>query len=290
MKHGINTEDVTAWLTARLGARRLSPRQDQVLSVLRAQPRLASYSSATEVAQAAGSNPSTVTRTAQALGYDGWTEFQIEFRSRYLSSLSAVQVAAEHEATAQDPFRLAISTDQANLAHLARSVDPQLVHRVAESIVGARRTWVVAGGSYAVPGRALEHNVGIAGYDIRLLDADVARLANSLARLTAEDVVVVFSLWRVYDSTIRAAAMAQAAGCTVIVVTDDDASDVTQHAGTVLVVPSEGAGFFPSLVPSLALAQAIAVEVASIDPAHSRSSIATSEESWDLLKVMQQRR
>ena len=290
MKHGINTGGVAAWLAARLGEKRLSPRQGQVLAVLRAQPRLASYSSATDVAQAAGSNASTVTRTAQALGYDGWAEFQVEFRSRYLSSLSAVEVAAEHQTTAQDPCRLAISTDQTNLAHLGRSVDADLVHRVAGAIVGARRTWVIAGGSYAVPGRALEHNIGIAGYDIRLLDADVARLANSIARLAEDDVVVIFSLWRVYDSTVRAAAMAAAAGAAVVVITDDEASEVTKYATIVLTVPSEGAGFFPSLVPSLALAQAIAVEVASLDLVHSRASIAASEASWDALRIMRTRR
>ncbi|KJC64234.1 transcriptional regulator, RpiR family [Agreia bicolorata] len=290
MKQGINTGGVTAWLSARLGEKRLSPRQDQVLAVLRAQPRLASYSSVTDVAQAAGSNASTVTRTAQALGYDGWAEFQVEFRSRYLSSLSAVEVAAEHEAAAQDPCRLAISTDQANLAYLGRSVDADLLHRVADAIVRARRTWVIAGGSYAVPGRALEHNVGIAGYDIRLLDADVAGLANSIARLTQDDVVVIFSLWRVYDSTVRAAAIAAAAGAAVVVITDDEASEVTKDATIVVVVPSEGAGFFPSLVPSLALAQAIAVEVASRDVEHSRASIAASEASWDALRIMRKRR
>jgi DNA-binding MurR/RpiR family transcriptional regulator len=287
--HGTPTGGVPEWLIARLGGRALSPRQSQVLSVLRGQPRMASYSSVAQVAQAAGSNASTVTRTAQALGYDGWTEFQVEFRSRYLASLSAVEVATEHEAAAQEPFRLAISTDQANLAILGRSIKAERVRRVAEAIVGARHTWVIAGGSYAIPGRALEHNIGIAGYDIRLLDADVARLANSASRLRTDDVVIVFSLWRVYDSTVRAATMAAEAGATVIVITDDEASEVTEHAETVLLVPSEGAGFFPSLVPSLTLAQAIAVEVASIDTAHSRASIAASERSWDRLEIMRAR-
>lgn len=285
-----DTDGVTAWLAARLGDKPLSPKQNQVLSVLRAQPRMASYSSVAQVAQASGSNASTVTRAAQALGYDGWSEFQVEFRSRYLSSLSAVEVAAEHEAVAQAPLRLALSTDQASLAALGRSIDASEVHRVAAAIVGARRTWVIAGGSYAVPGRALEHNVGIAGYDIRLLDADVARLANSLTQLNSEDVVVVFSLWRVYDSTVRAAAIAAEAGALVVAITDDESSEVTKHAGVVLVVPSEGAGFFPSLVPSLALAQAIAVEVATLNAAHSRSRIAASEASWEALRIMRTRR
>lgn len=289
MNQAYDTHGVSAWLAAHLGDKPLSPRQDQVLSVLRAQPRMASYSSVAQVALAAGSNASTVTRTAQALGYDGWSEFQVDFRSRYLASLSAVEVAAEHEAAAQAPLRLALSTDQANLATLGRSIDASVVHRVAASIVGARRTWVIAGGSYAVPGRALEHNVGIAGYDIRLLDADVARLANSLTQLVSADVVVIFSLWRVYDSTVRAAELAAEAGASVVVITDDEASEVTKHAGAVLVVPSEGAGFFPSLVPSLALAQAIAVEVATLNTEHSRSSIAASEASWDALRIMRGR-
>ncbi|MBF4621324.1 MurR/RpiR family transcriptional regulator [Clavibacter sp. VKM Ac-2542] len=290
MKQGINTGDVAAWLAARLGERRLPPRQEQVLAVLRSRPRLASYSSVAEVARAAGSNASTVTRTAQALGYEGWSEFQVELRSRYLSSLSAVEVAAEHETAAQDPCRLAIATDQSNLGHLARTADASRIHHVAAAIAGARRTWVIAGGSYSVPGRALEHNVGIAGYDIALLDADVAALANAVARLTSDDVVVVFSLWRVYDSTVRATARAAAAGAEVIVVTDDETSEVTEHASTVIVVPSEGAGFFPSLVPSLAVAQAIAVEVASVDTARSRASVAASEASWDAMRIMRARR
>lgn len=57
----------------------------------------------------------------------------------------------------------------------------------------------------------------------------------------------------------------------------------------VFVVPSEGAGFFLSLVPGLALAQAITVEVAFVDSDYSRSSIAAAETSWEKLKIMQAR-
>ncbi|OUE24384.1 MurR/RpiR family transcriptional regulator [Clavibacter michiganensis] len=289
MKQGVNADDVQGWLAVRLSGRSLSRRQEAVVSVLRSQPRLASYSSAMEVAAAAGSNASTVTRTAQALGYAGWAAFQVEFRSRFLASLSAVDVAAEHRATTSDASKQAIVTDQAHLAHLHRSIDVGAIRQVAEAITGARRTWIIASGSYAIPGRALEHNVGIAGYDIRLLDADVATLANSLASGQADDVAVVFSLWRVYDSTVRAIGIAAARGMRVLVITDDVASEVAEHADAVLVVPSEGAGFFPSLVPSLSLAQAIAVEVASIDPDRSTASISASETTWDALRIMRPR-
>ncbi|MGO8609150.1 hypothetical protein ACC848_40000, partial [Rhizobium johnstonii] len=56
-----------------------------------------------------------------------------------------------------------------------------------------------------------------------------------------------------------------------------------------IVVPSEGAGFFPSLIPALAVAQAIAVELASIDRVRSNASIAASERSWDAMRIMRRR-
>jgi DNA-binding MurR/RpiR family transcriptional regulator len=279
---------VARWLDLRLNGRSISPRQQQVLGVLRAQPRLVSYSSVTDVAVAAHSNASTVTRTAQSLGYHGWADFQVEFRSRYLASLSAIEVAAEHGAAAHDPCQRALTTDQQHLAHLARTVSTGTVLRIAEAIATARRTLVIAGGSYAVPGRALAHNVGIAGYEIRLLE-DNAALSNAIAKIGPEDVAVVFSLWRVYDSTVRAVEIAAEAGAFVAVITDDDSSAVAEHADALVRVPSEGAGFFPSLVPSLAVAQAIVVEVAAVDTGHSLNSIRAAEQAWDRMQIMRPR-
>ncbi len=285
---GPDPSGVAHWLDVRLDGKSIPPRQQQVLGVLRAQPRLASYSSVTDVAVAAHSNASTVTRTAQSLGYDGWADFQVEFRSRYLASLSAVEVAAEHGAAAHDPCQRALTTDQQHLAHLARTVPARTVRRIAEAIAKARRTLVIAGGSYAVPGRALTHNVGIAGYDARLLE-DTASLSNAIAKVDAQDVVVIFSLWRIYDSTVRATEIAAEAGAFLVVITDDDSSAAAQYADALIRVPSEGAGFFPSLVPSLAVAQAIVVEVAAVDPEHSLNSIRTSEEMWARMRIMRPR-
>lgn len=77
--------------------------------------------------------------------------------------------------------------------------------------------------------------------------------------VTSEEVVIVLSLWRAYDSTVRATSITAAAGAAVVVITDDEASEVAALGGVVLVVSSEGTGFFPPLMPSPALAPAIVV-------------------------------
>lgn len=152
-KSSVNTGNLLTWLDSLHDGAKVSARQHQVLAILRSQPRLASYGSVGDIARASASNPSTVTRTAQTLGFSGWTDFQYELRSRYLASLSAVEVAAEHASKPHSPGLAAITTDRENLAHLARNVDADAIIAAAAAIAAARRTYIIAAGSYAIPGR-----------------------------------------------------------------------------------------------------------------------------------------
>nr|WP_208381538.1 MurR/RpiR family transcriptional regulator [Paenarthrobacter ilicis] len=280
---------MTEWLDSRVQGRKLAARQMQVIGILRSQPRLASYGSVSDIAAVAASNASTVTRTAQTLGFKGWADFQFELRSRFLASLSAVEVAAEHNGHISSPAQAAVSTDRANLAHFERTLDAESIHNIATAIAGARQTFIVAAGSYAIPGKALEHNAIIAGYNVRLLDADVAALTNAIARLGAEDLVIAISLWRVYDSTMRAVEIAHNLGAPIVSITDSAGSPVAVHADHRIVVPTEGAGFFPSLTGAVTAVQAIAVELASLDRERSNQNIAASERTWDQMRIMHPR-
>ncbi|XAS71557.1 MurR/RpiR family transcriptional regulator [Micrococcaceae bacterium Sec5.1] len=289
MEEHFDSSTLTEWLDSRVQGRKLAARQMQVVGILRSQPRLASYGSVSDIAAAAASNASTVTRTAQTLGFRGWADFQFELRSRFLASLSAVEVAAEHNGHISSPAQAAVSTDRANLAHFERTLDAGTIHQIAKAIAAARQTFIVAAGSYAIPGKALEHNAIIAGYNVRLLDADVAALTNAIARLGAEDLVIAISLWRVYDSTIRAVDIAHNIGAPVVSITDSAGSPVAVHAQHRIVVPTEGAGFFPSLTGAVAAVQAIAVELASLDRERSNQNIAASERTWDQMRIMHPR-
>ncbi|MFJ4210420.1 MurR/RpiR family transcriptional regulator [Paenarthrobacter sp. NPDC089675] len=289
MEEDFDSSTLTEWLDSRVQGKKLAARQMQVVGILRSQPRLASYGSVSDIAVAAASNASTVTRTAQTLGFKGWTDFQFELRSRFLASLSAVEVAAEHNGHISSPATAAVSTDRANLAHFERTLNADTVHEIAKAIAAARQTFIVAAGSYAIPGKALEHNAIIAGYNVRLLDADVAALTNAIARLGAEDLVIAISLWRVYDSTMRAVEIAHSIGSPVVSITDSAGSPVAVNAQHRIVVPTEGAGFFPSLTGAVSAVQAIAVELASLDKERSNQNIAASERTWDQMRIMHPR-
>ena len=283
-------EEIVDWLEDRLRGKRPTRSQQAIYKHFRTQPRQTSYGSVTDVAEAVNTTASTVSRSAQALGYKGWSDFQSEYRARYLSALTAVQVRDEHETMSDSPAASALALVRGHAANMTMSLDYAVIRRVAETATRARRVWVIAGGSYSIPARSLVHNAKIAGYDARLLDSDVAEMANSLAQMSKDDVVISFSLWRPYSSTEFGTSHARTLGAHVTAITDDELSAVGRTADECIVVPSEGSGFFPSLVPSLLVAEMIVAEITNVDQSFSRKSISVAESLWDEMIVVRKRK
>ncbi|MGW4063251.1 MurR/RpiR family transcriptional regulator [Amycolatopsis sp. NPDC004747] len=277
-----------AWLRDRLPERGLRPKSAAVLEVLVSQPRRASFGSTAELAQLAGVNVATVTRTAQALGFAGWPALQQELRARYLSSLSAPQVAEEHRGV-DSPGSASLRRDLDSLALLNRRFDEPVLRTVAQAMAAARRTLVIADGSYAAVGIALAHNARLAGYDVHAITAGDAELANQTAKLTADDVLVAISFWRLYESTVLAANEARHRGARVFAITDAASPALAEAAEQVLLVPAEGVTFFPSLTAGMALVQAIVAQLAAVDPARTSASIEAAEAMWSRFDLLHRR-
>ncbi|MCI2417573.1 MurR/RpiR family transcriptional regulator [Saccharopolyspora sp. K220] len=267
-----------AWLRGRVPGRGLRTKGAAVLQVLLTQPRRVSYSSAAEAAELAGVNVATVSRTAQALGFSGWSDLQQEFRARYLSSLSAPEVAAAQR-TEGELGSASLRRDLESMAVLNRRLDEQVIRTIAEAIARARHVLIVANGSYVAVGSALGHNVRLAGYDATVVRSG-ADLANAVSQIEPSDVLVAISFWRLYQSTVTAAEEARRRGARVFALTDAASPALAAAAEQVVLIPAEGVAFFPSLAPGLALAQAIAAQLSTVDPERTRRSIEAAETEW----------
>lgn len=276
-----------AWLRGRVPERGLRSKGASVLQVLLTQPRRVSYSSAAETAELAGVNVATVSRTAQALGFSGWSDLQQELRARYLSSLSAPEVAAAQQ-TEGELGGASLRRDLDSLALLNRRLDEQLIRTIAEAIARARRVVIVANGSYYSVGSALGHNVRLAGYEATVVHDD-AELANALSRTEPGDVLIAISFWRLYQSTVTAAEEAHARGARVFALTDAASPALTAASEEVVLIPAEGVAFFPSLAPGLAVAQAIAAQLSAVDPERTRRSIEAAETQWSRFRLLHRR-
>jgi DNA-binding MurR/RpiR family transcriptional regulator len=276
------------WLRERLPERGLRPKSAAVLEVLVTQRRRASFGSTGELARLAGVNVATVTRTAQALGFAGWPALQQELRARYLSSLSAPQVAEEHHGVGS-PAAASLRRDLDSLALVNRRFVEEEIAEVAQAIAKARRTIVIADGSYAAVGIAFAHNARLTGYDVHAITAANAELANATAKTTDQDVLVAISFWRLYESTVLAANEAHERGARVFAITDAASPALAGAADRVLMVPAEGVTFFPSLTAGMALVQAIVAQLGAIDPARTGRSIEAAEAMWSRFDLLHRR-
>lgn len=271
---------IHAWLLSRGPATGLTRKTAAVVDVLCTRPRLSSYSGVAEVARLAHANVATVTRTAQTLGFSGWPALQQELRARYLSSLSANQVAAEHNNLSDEPAAASIRRDVNDISRLAGSLDEPAIKSIAAAIAHSEQTLVMASGSYAAAGLLLAHNVGLAGYQAQLHRDISADFANSLARCRPGDVLVAITFWRLYNSALHAVQLATNHGLTICVISDSGTSQLTDAADTVLVVPAEGVSFAPSLTPAIAAVQAICAELAAVDPARTKQTVDHADRVW----------
>lgn len=270
--------DLQSWLDQRR-PERVGRKTAAVLSVVASQPGRASYGTVQEIAVLAGVNIATVTRSAQALGYGGWSEFQRDLRGVYLSHLSAPEVAQQHGSPGR-PAAASLQQDRENLVLLGRSDSAATLQAAAAVLARGRRSWVVAEGSFAAVALAMAHNMRLAGYEAEAVLEGGVGVANRLAQTRSDDTVVVISLWRLYEGSVHAAKEARRKGAQVVVVTDVANPTLRDVADVLVTVPAEGVAFFPSLTCSIAAVQAIVSELATLDAERTRAAVQAAEDEW----------
>jgi DNA-binding MurR/RpiR family transcriptional regulator len=274
---------VERWVQG-LEARGTTPAGRQLLRTLLSQPDRASYSSAAQVAEMAGIDASNVTRIAQGLGFSGWPGLQDELRAQYLRSLTLVEIADRHSGeAASGPVQRSIEADRRALALL--DVDAEICATIAARLAAAPTRLALGGGSFGAVAHIFASNCSLAGYPCAHL-TEAGGVANAVARLGGDDVVLIFDFWWLYEGMKRAAAAARKRGATVVVVSDHPNTGLTRSATHVLTVPSEGGAYFPTMVPAIVVANAICTELALVDPERTKKAIRRSEQIWTEMEVM----
>lgn len=268
------------WVSHRARGIGLGPAASRVVDILATQPHVASYASTADLAGRANVNVATVVRTARQLGFSGWPELRLELRSRYLASLSATQMLAEHTGTAGDPTTDALRRDIENLEILSRTIDTDAVRATAAAICSAQRTIAVGSGTFAAPVVHLAHACTSMGLDVQVERHFGTQLANTVNRLGAADCLVAVNFWWLPRQVLQATAIAKERGSTVCILTDLRTSPLAEHADHVLIIPSEGASSFPSLTAASAVIHALLAEITQIGGEEVRQAMLGTEEVW----------
>nr|WP_260173759.1 MurR/RpiR family transcriptional regulator [Nocardioides albus] len=259
----------------------MARRAQRVVQTLARAPELASYASAREIAELADVNVSTVVRTAQQLGFEGWPDLREQLRATYLQSVAASE--PRNRSGSSDLATATLEQQAANVSAVITDENTQEIRAIAKAIRNSRRTVVIASGSGGGPAQILAYLVGAQGADIHLATGAETAQAAQVAHLSQDDCLIVLNVWRLTRSLRDLTILGHENGATVAVITDLRSSPLSAFADHVVAAPITNVDRTPSLTAMVAVVQAIISEYTTRESAAVAGRI---EKTWDKLGLM----
>lgn len=243
----------------------LSPAERKAARTLLSAYPVIGLETVSRFAERAGVSAPTIVRFVARLGFSGYPEFQRSLRHEVDARMgSPVQQYAQERAIPEGEALLPYvsGTFAQMLASTFEDVPPSEFSGVVTLLCDPRRRILLVGGRFSrTLAVYLASHLQILRPDVHVVaDEGVARVTTA-ADLRRGDVLVVFDYRRYDDDTLRLAHRAAASESVVVLFTDRWLSPVADVARHVLPARVESPSPFDSLVPALALAEAVVTAV-----------------------------
>lgn len=244
----------------------------------------AAYMTAAKLGALVNVSESTVVRFANELGFDGYPALQTALRELVRTNLTSFQRVEVSDSIIGDREVLdqILMSDAEKIRHTLDSIDRDAFNAAVDSIVGARRVYIIGVRSSAMLAGFLHYNLQMAFDNLTLVQTTSGNeMFEQIMRVGEGDVVVAISFPRYSKRIIKAVEFAKRNGADVVALTDRDSSPLTPFADQLLTAHSDMASFVDSLVAPLSIINAIIVAVGRKKREELTRRLKELEEIWD---------
>jgi DNA-binding MurR/RpiR family transcriptional regulator len=292
-----NGEDVDELIERRFGD--LSRRLQQAARYIVDNPLEVALSSMRAVATRAHVDPSSMVRLAQELGFAGYDDLRDRYRRKLLVDEGAWSGRARHLQTRKKLssgiglVEEILKQDQINLRTTFSAETTAALEQSKRLVAGARSVFVVGLRSLYPIAFYFHYACRLFNAKTVLLTGTGGTFADDLRLAQREDVMLVFSYRPYARDAVSAVDFMKGQGAKVIAVTDSRVSPIANKADVAIVVSSKSVSLLPSILPFLAIAQALATLMVSDGGDDAIRKISRSEEQLQSFRVYhddQQRR
>ncbi len=248
---------------------RLGRRSRAVLRNMLEAPQQVAVSSIGDLALKFGVNASTLSRLAQRLGYQKYSQLQEVFRREMLEgqhfySAQADQLLKRVDAEPLKLVALLAQQETANIAALVDQLSPADFDAAAQLICRSKRVRIHGMRQFYALSHFFAYALGMLRQDVAPFDAGREGVADALAQLQAEDLLIVVSCFPYTQSVLRTAEIAARRGVKVIALTDSKRSPLVASADYSFFVPNQSAFFSNSMCGFMLLGEGLLSRVASL--------------------------
>jgi len=252
----------------------------------------AAFMTANKLGKTVGVSESTVVRFAVDLGFDGYPSMQKAMQEMVLNRLTSVQriEVANDRIGDQDVVSTVIQSDIDKLRQTGETVDRKEFRSSVETILSAKRIYVIGVRSVAPLANFLGHYLSYMFNNVRIFTPSATgEMFEQIGCVHREDVVMAFSFPRYSTATVKAARYCRSTGVKVIAITDNRQSPLAEHSDHVICAKSDMVSLVDSLVAPLSVVNALIVALAAKREKQLHRTFDTLEQIWDQYHVYEKR-
>jgi DNA-binding MurR/RpiR family transcriptional regulator len=246
------------------------------------------------VAAKVGVHPTAMIRFARELGLPNYESFREPYRSWLSERYSSFSTRAQE--LRRRPHGDANGELMAEIArHEIRNLDETFSPANSERISAAHAILASANRAFIVGLRSLHPAAFYFHYVCRMFTGKTVLLtgvggtfADDLRRIRSDDALVAFSYHPYAKDAVRAVDFAHSRGARIVSITDNVLSPIASKADALIVVSNNTPSLFPSVIPALAVAQALVALLVANSSEETLREIANSEAQLQRFNVFEE--
>lgn len=224
----------------------------------------AAYMTALKLGNSVKVSESTVVRFAIELGFDGYPELQRSLQNHIKNKLTTLQrmEVANNRIGEQDILTNILQQDIDRIRHTMDETSPVDFDRAVESILKAKRIYILGAMSSSILARFLDYYFQLVFSNVCFVQAvGTSGIYQQIIHMNEDDCFITISFPRYSQSTLSATKYAHECGANVIAITDSSSSPLAQYANELLLARSDMVSFADSLVAPLSVINALIVAI-----------------------------
>ena len=269
----------------------LSPQLQRGARYILDRPDEIAFTSMRQLAQRADVQPATMVRLAQKMGLEGYEALREPFRDELRQQPSgygrrARQLLARtgRRSGGRALTQLAgemISADRENLSLTMEAIGADGLAATSTVLAKSQRLYIMGMRSLYPAAFYTHYACSMFRRSTVLLDGPGGTFADGMRGIGEKDAMLIFSLEPYTSGVIQAATYAVERGAEVVAVTDSLVSPLAALTPHLLLVGTDGPALFKSVVPVIAVAQALVAQMLAQGGQGALDAVAESEQQLD---------
>lgn len=237
---------------------KLAKKRQEIIRPVLEHPREYVLLSIRALAGRLGTDPATVVRIVQGLGFAAYRDFQHHLHERSLAFATSLDTmkAGEGDGGLPGHVRISLEQDLKNLQGLKNSLETSRIVALAKRIYKARKILVLAGDLAEYLGHYFEYQLSILGLPV-VAATSSGRAAHLSRAAGKQDLVLAISFRRGLRQTVEGVQLAKKNGAYCVGITDTYLSPLARECHEVFLASIESTSFIASYTAPISLLNAI---------------------------------